>query len=140
MSKTIDKIINKIIDTEVDQVVFANEDGSERRAIIVRDCVVGDSLLLRRERDSNNKYDEFAIAVYHKETNQQIGCLNHRINYEVFKHLESGKNVSATITDIQWLSSSSPWVYIEVILKGGSLIKGILLAIFIILVLNVCTS
>ena len=80
-------------------VTFKNYDGEERQEIIEEYCEIGDSILLVHEQD--NEYDEFAIAVYLEREMLQIGYLNRALAIEIYDDLESGKSVTASITDIR---------------------------------------
>ena len=80
-----------------------NDDGSDRQEIISAHCSVGDSLVLKHDVD--NQFDECAIAVYHENTNLQIGYLSHYRAREIFAPIEEGL---ATVTHITGGTGNNP--------------------------------
>ena len=95
-----------IIFTKIAGVSKKNDDGSDRQEIISAHCSVGDSLVLKHDVD--NQFDECAIAVYHENTNLQIGYLSHYRARELFAPIEEGLATGTTITDITGGTGSNP--------------------------------
>ncbi len=98
MARCLKEKMSKKINTKIVGVTHINDDGSDRQDIISKHCSIGDYLILRH--DSKNRYDNFAIAVYHEKSTHQIGFLNRDLAYETFECLESGNDMFAVITDI----------------------------------------
>lgn len=67
-----------------------------RRRAIRDNTEPGDELTLRREYD--NKYDEFAVAVYDRYGNR-IGYIERRVNEEIAFCIDSGHECVAIISD-----------------------------------------
>ena len=78
-------------------VTFSNGMFSTNRQEVIRNCKVGDPVIL--ERDYSNKHDDFAVKVLTKE-GEQVGYIpkGHAKSKRVFLSLEE-QNVTAKISE-----------------------------------------
>lgn len=90
--------------TKVVGVTRRNADGRSRQDVI-RDCAIGDDLLLVPEPD--NPADPHAIAVY-RSNGHQIGYLDRRLAGEVSRLVPRGGGAKASIKDIVGGTEGAP--------------------------------
>jgi len=86
----------KIVRYSVSGEAQVNKDGSRRQRII-RECRVGDELLLVRE--PRNPYDENAVALF-TLNRQQVGYIPMEVSSDVAAELDSGVRAPAFIAKI----------------------------------------
>ncbi|MCX5804991.1 MAG: HIRAN domain-containing protein [Proteobacteria bacterium] len=83
-------------------VIHNNNDGTSRQEIL-RKCSLGESLVL--QRDYNNAFDEYAIAVLRK-TREQVGFIPRQVAFrhpamnDLAPHMDQGGEVSAKIVSL----------------------------------------
>ncbi len=90
--------------TKVVGVTRRNVDGRSRQDVI-RDCAIGDDVLLVPEPD--NPADPHAIAVY-RSNGHQIGYLDRRLAGEVSRLVPRGGGAKASIKDIVGGTEGAP--------------------------------
>lgn len=86
----------KIVRYAVSGEAQVNKDGSRRQKII-RDCRVGDELLLVRE--PRNPYDKHAVALFTLDR-QQVGYIPMEVSSAVAAELDSGVRAPAFIAKV----------------------------------------
>jgi len=84
--------------TKIAGVAYNNADGTKRQDIL-RKCTVGERLLLQRDYD--NAFDEYAIAVLRK-TGEQIGFVPRHVAFRhpAMNDLDQGGEASAKIVSL----------------------------------------
>jgi hypothetical protein len=88
--------------TQVAGITHNNSDGTKRQDIL-RKCTVGECLLL--QRDYNNTFDEYAIAVL-RETGEQIGFIPRHVAFrhpamnDLAPHMDQGGEAGAKIVSL----------------------------------------
>lgn len=92
--------------SKVAGVSFNNEDGTSRQKIIARFAKPGMPLILVREPHNPHSETGSAVAVFIKAETifasniGQIGYLKDGVSREIAKHMDSGKQVKAKISEV----------------------------------------
>jgi hypothetical protein len=95
-------IMSRTFRTQIAGITHNNTDGTKRRDIL-RECIVGERLLLQRNYD--NAFDEYAIAVLRK-TGEQIGFVPRHVAFrhpamnDLAPHMDQGGEAGAKIVSI----------------------------------------
>ena len=72
----------------------------------------GHELILVREPD--NPYDRFAVGVWHRGTDSQIGYIGRHLAPEIAEHMDSGKAATAFIIEFTGGTREKPAVGINI--------------------------
>jgi hypothetical protein len=110
--------MGRTFQTKVAGVTYNNSDGTKRQDIL-RKCTVGEHLILQRDYD--NTFDEYAIAVL-RETKEQIGLIPRHVAFrhpamnDLAPHMDQGGEVTAKIVA---LTGGECEIEIEVIGSDG---------------------
>lgn len=92
--------------SKVAGVSFNNTDGTSRQKIIERFARAGMPLILVREPNNPHSENRTAVAVFIKAQrlfsmrHEQIGYLNEHVSEEISRHIDSGKLVTAKISEV----------------------------------------
>jgi hypothetical protein len=101
--------------TKIVGVTKKNDDGSKRQEILKK-CKSGDILTLKREPE--NKYDRNAIAVF-RDT-EQLGYLSKTNARELAKLMDTGKKLTATISEITGGEQDKPTYGCNIKISGAT--------------------